>query len=440
MSENLASNAARQQYRPGMQAWLCAIGAWLFHLMGCVSLSMMTSIQRAMAEEFAAGDSFRSALTSVFVLGNLILALPMGSFITKHGYRKIGYASFVFGVIGGLFGAYACNSAAAMLLCRLIQSVSYTIPVLIGSWIITSWFPADKQGLAIGLYGSAPALGSFIPLRVYNMIKGINPDATWRSLFVFCAVLNVVAFVFYQFWVKPGPLFSEDEHNEKEAAKAAAKAAAPKARFSDIVKVPEIWCCVIIMFLYSVTIKGFMPFSSEIFMDNCGCDELTANNISSVWAGVKVFAPIIFGFLWGKTRKFQGWFACVYVAIYFMGLAVAFQLSSVSSAWLFCAFVGATAGVPAFLYCILPIFAGGKDKLTLTLTLYSIGGTYFGGLLGPYMITFAKMFGDGGFGSVAVFTLVCGVVAVIAAAYLAIRIQGRIKTNTWPAVSAGRRH
>ena len=32
MSENLASNAARQQYRPGVQAWLCAIGAWLFHL------------------------------------------------------------------------------------------------------------------------------------------------------------------------------------------------------------------------------------------------------------------------------------------------------------------------------------------------------------------------------------------------------------------------
>lgn len=435
----MSETIKQAEYKVGAKAWLCAIGAWLFHLMGCISLSMMTSIQRAIAADLGGGDAFKSALTSVFVLGNLIVALPMGSFIVKRGYRKIGYAAFVFGIVGGLIGAYA-NTPAMMYVSRLVASVSYTIPVLIGSWIITSWFPSDKQGLAIGLYGSAPALGSFLPLRMYNLIVRINPNATWRSMFIFCVVMSVVAFVFYAFFVKPGPLFSEEEHNASELAKADDKAAAPKAKFSDIIKVPEIWCCVIIMFLYSVTIKGFMPFSSEIFQDNCGTDELTANNISSIWSGVKVFAPIIFGFLWGKTRKVQGWFACAYVAIYFIGLAVAFRISSVSAAWLFCAFVGATAGVPAFLYCILPIFAGSKENLTLTLTLYSVGGTYFGGLLGPYMITFAKMFGDGGYNSVAVFTLVCGVIAVIAAAYLAVRIQSRIKNDTWPAVSAGRRH
>lgn len=438
-SEKLQQTAIEDEYKPGVKGWMCAIGAWLFHLMGCISLSMMTSIQRAIAADLGGGDAFKSALTSVFVLGNLIVALPMGSFIVKRGYRKIGYFAFLFGIAGGLIGAYA-SSPAMMYLSRIIASVSYTIPVLIGSWIITSWFPADKQGIAIGLYGSAPALGSFLPLRVYNLIMSINPNATWRSMFIFCVVVNVLALVFYQFFVKPGPLFSEEEHSQKELAKAESKAAAPKAKFTDIVKVPEIWCCVIIMFLYSVTIKGFMPFSSEIFQDNCGCSETTANNISSIWAGVKVFAPIIFGFLWGKTRKVQGWFACAYVAIYFIGLAVAFRISSVSSAWLFCAFVGATAGVPAFLYCILPIFAGSKENLTLTLTLYSVGGTYFGGLLGPYMITFAKMFGDGGYNSVAMFTLICGAVAVIATAFLAIRIQKRIKENTWPAIKAGQRH
>jgi MFS family permease len=397
-----------------VKAWLVVLACFLFYLSACASLNMMTPILNAVLTEFDQGTRYGATLSSLFVMANAVCAIPVGLLITKFGFRKVGYIGFAMLLGGAIYGATFVNSSTDMIVCRIIQGIGYTVPSIIDTAVIVQWFPARKLGVPLGIMGGASGLSSSIMHLVSNIL---TPYGTWRPVWWSLAVIVVVSFFFFLFFLKPGPgqaLIDEEQKKPKSQ----------RMKLRSILMVPQIWACSILFFTYSVILKGFMPFTNLIFIENCGCSNELASALSSVFSFGLMLSGLIGGVLYGKTGKYKGVVFLVISAIWFAGMCWGFTLHSVVAAWIFVTIFGALRVGRTFTHCVLPLFCPSPGALAIAMSFFVFVGQYLGGILGPYIMEFAQDVG-GTWTACGWVVAVCGIVGTIVTAYLAVSFKKR---------------
>jgi EmrB/QacA subfamily drug resistance transporter len=154
------------------------------------SVSGLNVAQPDLALTFGASQTTVLWMINVYTLSLAALLLPVGAIGDRWGRKPMLLAGLaVFGVANAAAGL--APSAEIMLAARLLSGVGAAMIMPITLAVITSTFPAEERGRAIGVWtgvaGGGGIIGMFLSAALIDW-------ATWRWLFVLPIALVVVAF------------------------------------------------------------------------------------------------------------------------------------------------------------------------------------------------------------------------------------------------------
>ncbi|MYS87488.1 MFS transporter [Embleya scabrispora] len=154
------------------------------------SVSGLNVAQPDLAIAFGASQGTILWIINIYTLGLAALLLPLGAIGDRFGRKPMLLAGLiVFGVAGVAAGL--APSAEVMLAARLFSGVGAAMIMPITLAVITSTFPEEERGRAIGVWtgvaGGGGVLGMFLSAALVDV-------ANWRWLFVLPVALVVAAF------------------------------------------------------------------------------------------------------------------------------------------------------------------------------------------------------------------------------------------------------
>lgn len=126
-----------------------------------------------------------------FLLSSVMLMLPMGSLADRYGRKRF----YFWGVLSTGILSVAASFGQTMewlLFCRVLQGISMAMVFGSGMAIVTSIYPANKRGAAMGLYSASV----YVALTLSPVLGGwITELLGWRSVFWIPAPISFVVVV-----------------------------------------------------------------------------------------------------------------------------------------------------------------------------------------------------------------------------------------------------
>ena len=146
-------------------------------------------------KEFSMGAVLLGWVATCFLLASAAFLVPCGRLADIYGRKKM----FLYGVLLFTVSSFLCaisNSIALLISFRILQGISGAMKVGTTVAILTSVFPAEERGRAIGINMAATYLG----LSLGPFLGGIlTQQLGWRSIFFVSAFLGLVVAVLV-FW------------------------------------------------------------------------------------------------------------------------------------------------------------------------------------------------------------------------------------------------
>lgn len=395
-------------------AWMAVIAAMAFQLVGGGSLNMITPIMSSVLAEFGADTNFGATMSSIFTLVNIIMTVPTAWAINKWGFRSVGVVAYICLVLGALLGAMWVSDEASMIVVRIIQGLGYTVPFVLGAYVVTMWFPKDKQSLPIAMVGCMTYMCQVFTLQISKIAI---PLAGWQGEFWAILIAAIIGFVLFFFFMKEGPGYEIAEAERK--AKAEKK---EKAGIGEVITSPYLWAICGVAFMYSVTTKGWAPFSNMIFVEACGVSESTASDLSTMTQFAKLPGALLVAWAMQKFLDKRGKIAAVFITVFFVAQSYMFLMSSAAEAWVCCTIIGLTGPVTTLCMICAPLFFDTPARLATALALYNTVGRYIAGLIAPYIISFSRGIFEGWVGG-AVPCVIFGILGIGCAWFLGVQLD-----------------
>jgi len=149
----------------------------------------------AMSYEFGSSAVLASWVISAYLLSSAIFLLPFGRLADIYGRRRV----YLLGTILYTFftlGSTLVLSMPMLIVCRLLQGLSSAMIFSTGMAILSTAYPPDKRGRALGYNVAVTYLG----LSMGPVLGGVmNHYFGWRSIFYLTTLLGLMASLGIQF-------------------------------------------------------------------------------------------------------------------------------------------------------------------------------------------------------------------------------------------------
>ncbi|TXK39007.1 MFS transporter [Nonomuraea sp. C10] len=153
------------------------------------SVSGLNVAQTHMAVEFGASQNTILWIINIYTLALAALLLPLGAIGDRLGRKPMLIAGLgVFGVAGVAAGL--APTAEVMLAARVAGGIGAAMIMPITLAVITSTFPEEERGTAIGVWTGVAGGGGILGMFLSALLVDV---ADWRWLFVLPVVLTVGA-------------------------------------------------------------------------------------------------------------------------------------------------------------------------------------------------------------------------------------------------------
>ncbi|KUL58488.1 MFS transporter [Streptomyces sp. NRRL S-1521] len=181
-SDTVGALDARQ-----LRAILIAVSLALMAVIA--SVSGLNVAQTHMAVEFGASQTTVLWIINIYTLALAALLLPLGAIGDRLGRRPMLITGLViFGAAGIVAGL--APSAGVMMGARVAAGISAAMIMPVTLAVITSTFPEEERGKAIGVWTGVAGGGGILGMFLSALLVDV---ADWRWLFVLPAVLVIVA-------------------------------------------------------------------------------------------------------------------------------------------------------------------------------------------------------------------------------------------------------
>ena len=137
-------------------------------------------------------------LMSIVAITAIVLALFGGMLTVRFRPKTLAIAAICCALAGNLVG-YAAPSFELLLFSRLLEGLGYGLQTAIMPTIIAEIFPENKRSIPMALYSMWVSIGM---LFIFNFSNVLSVSWGWRSCWLFCAALFLVALVLFAFVVK----------------------------------------------------------------------------------------------------------------------------------------------------------------------------------------------------------------------------------------------
>lgn len=143
------------------------------------------------AYEFGLNAITMSWVTMAFLLSSAVFLVPLGKLADIFGRKRVFLTGNVVLALASLLAVFAPNGATLIAL-RVVQGIGSAMMFATGIALITSVFPPNARGRAIGMNVTAVYVG----LSAAPVLGGLMIDALgWRSLFYIPALLGIPAVI-----------------------------------------------------------------------------------------------------------------------------------------------------------------------------------------------------------------------------------------------------
>lgn len=154
--------------------------------------SLISSQSTRFQEELGLSDTQTGIMIAVPVLLGSIFRIPMGLLTEKYGGRLVFFLLMLFTIIPVL-GLSTANSFATVLAWGFLLGIAGT-SFAVGIPFVSKWFPPEKQGLVLGIYG----MGNIGTAVANFTVPFLNTKiGTHETLYLYAAVIMVFAVLYY---------------------------------------------------------------------------------------------------------------------------------------------------------------------------------------------------------------------------------------------------
>lgn len=172
--------------------------ATLTSFMGPFMISSVNVALPALQADLRLNAVQLSWIATSYLLAVAAGLLPMGKIADIYGRKKVFTTGLITYTLGSTAAAFA-GSAAWLLVFRAIQGLGAGMFITTGVAILTSIFPPQKRGRAIGIYVAAVYVG----LSVGPFVGGLlTQHFGWRSLFLIMLPLGLCSVAVTLFFLK----------------------------------------------------------------------------------------------------------------------------------------------------------------------------------------------------------------------------------------------
>ena len=139
-----------------------------------------------------------SWIATAYLLAVAVGLVPAGKIADIHGRKKVFATGIGIYTLGSGAAAFV-DSAALLIVTRVIQGIGAAMFVTTGMAILTSIFPPKKRGRVIGIYVAAVYIG----LSVGPFVGGLlTQHFGWRSIFLVMLPLGLFSFALTLFYLR----------------------------------------------------------------------------------------------------------------------------------------------------------------------------------------------------------------------------------------------
>jgi len=247
------------------------------------SLQSIPPLMGQMMQEFSLSKSQAGLLMSIVMIPGVILAIPAGILIDRHGPRLIGSISAVLAALGSLVTAMA-GSFNMALVGRFILGIGGAFITTVTPATIPQWFAREELGRATGIYGIGMPLATVTAFPLSSMLM---LSYGWRHSIYLSTVIGILNIITFTLLVKEGPL--KHGHGEGGGVRPA---------LTNV----EVWKVGIVWLFFNAASLSFTTWSPQI-LQGIGMDPILASFLAStiMLAGIP-FVPLI-GLISDKTMK-----------------------------------------------------------------------------------------------------------------------------------------
>lgn len=279
-------------------AWVVVIIAFLGGLALANVQNKVPPVMDVMMASFGIGETDAGWLTSAFTIMGMVTAIPASWLMRKLGAKKIGVISLACAAVGSALGAF-CTTFTMLLLTRVIEGVGVGMIAVVGPAIISMWFPPEKRGLPMGLWGSWMMCSQTLLFLIGGGLAGsFGWQGVWWFTFAFC----VVALVLYQWKVDEPPAGMPNYAEGEEEA---------EFKFGEGFKSASTWVITFAGMAFTFCCFGFATYISlywaQMFFNG---DMGTSNLYVSILYAIEVPMVIFVGWLLNRVpltkRRYVG--------------------------------------------------------------------------------------------------------------------------------------
>lgn len=178
----------KSEYAKGSILLVAVISAFLTPFMG----SSINLALPAIGDEYGADTILLSWIATAYLLSSAVFLVPFGRLADIYGRKKVFLSGMIIFTVSSLIAPFA-PGIYSLLVFRVFQGMGSSMIFATGLAIVTSVFPLEERGKAIGFTIASVYAGlSFGPFAGGLLTEYMG----WRSIFIFTAILGSVGIYF----------------------------------------------------------------------------------------------------------------------------------------------------------------------------------------------------------------------------------------------------
>ncbi len=203
----MTERTATLDREPESSKWMILGAVMLGVIMGPIDGSIVNVVLPSIADYFHADYSLAQWIPTIYLLAICSFILFYGRLGDIFGYKVVFLAGLICFALASLLCGLSLN-IWMLIFFRAIQGLMIAMQMALGMAIVTSAFPPQERGKAIGIYATAIALG----LMMGPVLGGIIAQYfSWRFIFFINLPVGVVALALGYFVIPSGERKSEQQ-------------------------------------------------------------------------------------------------------------------------------------------------------------------------------------------------------------------------------------
>jgi MFS family permease len=191
--EASATSIAGRAFPAAYSAELLALALMLFQALNAIAIAVTPVVANELTDTYGLSGSQIGLLSSLYMLMFCVGGIPMGMAAARWGGRVIGVGVFL--MVAGFVLFALSSSYGWFLAARLLEGLGASAAVPVANTLIRQSIPVERQGRALGIFGTGLGLGYLVALAVMpSLEKAGGYSAVFLVVAAVSVLVGVVAF------------------------------------------------------------------------------------------------------------------------------------------------------------------------------------------------------------------------------------------------------